>query len=155
MPVLRTRAGFASARSPSITARAQFGHSKYGVSRIVKGFLDLLTVKFLTGYGQRPQHVLGTLALDRCSFGIGAFGYLAILWVVSRLTPMDDVHLHDRALLYYAWGGLVIGGQLSSIGLLAELITAYHARDADTYSIAERTLGPSTRRDAQHDGSHG
>ena len=41
----------------------KFGRSKYGVTRFVKGFLDLLTVKFLTGFGQRPQHMLGTLGL--------------------------------------------------------------------------------------------
>jgi glycosyltransferase involved in cell wall biosynthesis len=39
----------------------KFGQSKYGFRRFVKGFLDLLTVYFLTGYGQRPQHLLGTL----------------------------------------------------------------------------------------------
>ena len=39
----------------------KFGRSKYGVTRIVKGFLDLLTVYFLTGFEQRPQHLLGTL----------------------------------------------------------------------------------------------
>src|SRR5690606_9211124 len=46
-----------------------YGHSKYGVWRIPKGFLELLTVKFLTGYGQRPQHLLGTLGLASFAFG--------------------------------------------------------------------------------------
>jgi glycosyltransferase involved in cell wall biosynthesis len=155
VPVLAHARGFRVGEIAINHRPRQFGHSKYGVSRIVKGFLDLLTVKFLTGYGQRPQHVLGTLALGSLTFGLGALFYLAVLWVVSRLTPMDDVHLHNTALIYYALGALVIGGQLLSIGLLAELITAYHGRNADTYSIAERTLGAFDARDAQHDGSHG
>ena len=51
IPVLAAARGFASARSRSIIAPRRFGHSKYGVRRFVKGFLDLLTVKFLTGFG--------------------------------------------------------------------------------------------------------
>ena len=49
--------------------------------RFVKGFLDLLTVKFLTGFGQRPQHLLGTIGL--VSFVLGGLGlvYLAVYWV--------------------------------------------------------------------------
>lgn len=155
VPVLAHARGFRVGEIAINHRPRQFGHSKYGLTRIVKGFLDLLTVKFLTGYGQRPQHVLGTLALGSLVFGLGSLGYLALMWVVSRLTPMEDVHLHNRALLYYALGALVIGGQLLSIGLLAELITAYYGRDADTYSIAERTLGAYDARDAQHDRSHG
>jgi len=155
VPVLAHARGFRVGEIAINHRPRRFGHSKYGVTRIVKGFLDLLTVKFLTGYGQRPQHVLGTLALGSLAFGMVSLGYLAALWIISRLTPMDDVHLHDRALLYYALGALLIGGQMLSIGLLAELITAYHGRDADTYSIAERTLGAFDARDAQHDGSHG
>ena len=50
----------------------RFGHSKYGVARFVKGFLDLLTVKFLTGFGQRPQHLLGAVGL--VSFVLGGIG---------------------------------------------------------------------------------
>ena len=62
----------------------KFGRSKYGVGRFVKGFLDLLTVKFLTGFGQRPQHVLGSVGL--LSFVVGAIMllYLAGYWLVSR-----------------------------------------------------------------------
>ncbi len=47
----------------------QFGHSKYGVRRFLRGFLDLLTVRFLTGYGQRPQHALGSWGLFFTALG--------------------------------------------------------------------------------------
>jgi hypothetical protein len=62
-PVLAAARGF---RVGEIEVRhrvRRFGQSKYGVSRFIKGFLDLLTVKFLTGFGQRPQHVLGSIGL--------------------------------------------------------------------------------------------
>jgi dolichol-phosphate mannosyltransferase len=63
----------------------EHGRSKYGVTRIVKGFLDLLTVKFLTGFGQRPQHMLGTLGLGSFFLGLLGLTGLACWWLVSRL----------------------------------------------------------------------
>ena len=54
----------------------KFGYSKYGLRRFTRGFLDLLTVKFLTGFGQRPQHMLGTLGL--LLFLIGGVGLARI-----------------------------------------------------------------------------
>jgi dolichol-phosphate mannosyltransferase len=118
----------------------QFGRSKYGVTRFVKGFLDLLTVKFLTGFSQRPQHVLGTIGL--ISFLLGAFGltYLAIYWVVGQLQPdWNLLPLHQRPAVIYSVGLLLLGGQLMSIGFLGELIIAYQGRDLQPYSIAEKT----------------
>ncbi len=118
----------------------RFGRSKYGIRRFVTGFLDLLTVKFLTGFGQRPQHLLGAVGL--ASFFLGGLGvvYLTCYWVLSQLRPdLGLTPLHERPALLYSLGALLLGGQLMSIGFLAELIIAYQARDSDTYSIAERT----------------
>ena len=47
--------------------------------------------------------------------------------------------MHERAIFYYSLAALLLGGQFMSIGFLAELITAYHGRDQDNYSIAEQT----------------
>ena len=117
----------------------QHGQSKYGWERIVKGFLDLVSVKFVTGYGQRPQHVLGGLGL--LGFLAGSLGsvYLAWLWISSRLNGMveDDVHLHTRALFYYALVSLLLGAQFMGMGLLAELFTSLMRPDISSYSIAE------------------
>src|SRR5262249_37019419 len=88
--------------------RRQFGRSKYGVRRFVKGFLDLLTVKFLTGFGQRPQHLLGTLGL--LFFFLGALGmvYLAVTWVVRRFDSDAFEPLHNRPLLIYSVAALLL-----------------------------------------------
>lgn len=115
-----------------------YGRSKYGFGRIAKGFLDLLTVKFLTDYGHRPQHVLGSLGL--VSFGIGALGllYLVITWLVRLSHPEAFEPLHQRPLLIYSAAALLLGVQLLSIGLLAEMLTAFNMRDEDRYSVAQR-----------------
>ena len=70
VPVLAAARGFRVGEIVVSHRPRQFGRSKYGFSRFVKGFLDLLTVKFLTGFGQRPQHLLGTVGL--ASFALGA-----------------------------------------------------------------------------------
>jgi dolichol-phosphate mannosyltransferase len=118
----------------------KFGKSKYGFSRLSKGLLDLLTVKFLIGYGQRPQHLLGTVGL--AAFLLGALGMfvLAVRWLLSRtIDGWAIVHLHQTASLYYSLGLFIIGAQFMSIGLLGEMIAAYLVRDTETYSIAEHT----------------
>ena len=120
----------------------EFGKSKYGLLRIPKGFLDLLTVKFLTGFGQRPQHVLGTLGLVSFSFGVLGLTWMTFGWVLSRLVPgWDPIHLTERAIFFYFLGAALLGGQFMSIGFLAELLTAFHSREADTYSISDRVGG--------------
>jgi glycosyltransferase involved in cell wall biosynthesis len=120
----------------------KFGHSKYGFKRFVKGFLDLLTVYFLTGFGQRPQHLLGTIGL--MFFGLGGLGMLmlAVYWVIKQALGLSDADwppLHQRPLGIYSLGALLLGGQFMSIGFLAEMFTAYYGRDIQAYSIKERT----------------
>jgi glycosyltransferase involved in cell wall biosynthesis len=139
IPVLAAARGF---RVGEIEVRHRprlHGHSKYGVRRFVKGFLDLLTVKFLTGFGQRPQHLLGSIGL--ASFAAGCIGllYLTYTWVVRLWNESAYLPLHERPLLIYSVAGLLLGGQMISIGFLAELITAYQSREEKGYSIAELT----------------
>lgn len=141
VPVLAAAKGFRTAEVVVRHRPRPYGHSKYGVSRLTKGLLDLLTVKFLVGYGQRPQHLLGTVGLTAFLFGGLGMSFLALRWCLSRLNdiPLDDVHLHETAALYYSLGLFLIGAQFLSIGLLGEMIAAYMVRDVDTYSIAEHT----------------
>ena len=114
------------------------GHSKYGAERFVKGSLDVLTVTFLTGFSQRPLHALGTVGL--LAFGLGAAGlaYLAGYWFLQQFAT-QPLPIGQRPLLFYSLGGLLLGAQMLSIGVLAELITAHGVRDHQAYSIAETT----------------
>ncbi|MFH1924439.1 MAG: glycosyltransferase family 2 protein [Planctomycetota bacterium] len=140
VPVLAAARGFRVGELVIQHRRRTFGRSKYGVTRFVKGFLDLLTVKFLTGFGQRPQHILGTVGLVSFLLGGGLLTYLAVYWVMSQLAPdLGLTPLHQRPLVVYSVGLLLLGGQLMSMGFLGELIIAYQQRDMKTYSIAERT----------------
>ncbi len=142
IPVLAAARGF-SVGELVINHRARkFGKSKYGFRRYMRGFLDLLTVKFITSFSQRPQHFLGSVGLF--SFGMGMLGlfYLAITWIIRAVYPEAPFEpLHNRPLMIYSLGGVLLGAQLFSMGILAELMTAYQSRNQDGYSIAEEAGG--------------
>lgn len=140
IPVLAAARGFRVAEVPVVHHPREHGYSKYGLSRLPKGFLDLLTVCFLTEYRQRPLHLLGSMGL--LSFGIGSLLmlWLTLSWIVTRMiSSFEPIHLHERAIFYYAIMALVVGVQLISMGILAELIIAAHRPNTIPFSIREIT----------------
>ena len=140
VPVLANAKGWQAGEVVVNHRRRQFGKSKYGVRRIVKGFLDLLTVSFLTGFGQRPQHFLGTVGLLAFSAGAIGLSLLTGRWCVDRIWQLEDpIELHKRAIFYYSIVSLLLGAQCISLGILAEMLTARRSREEDSYSISERT----------------
>lgn len=140
VPVLAHARGFRVTELAVNHRPRRHGVSKYGIRRFLRGFLDLLTVTFLTGYGQRPQHLLGGVGLLLLFLGISGLGYLALLWLLMHVIPvLDPTPIGNRPLLAYSAAALLLGGQALSLGLLAELVVAYTGREEDTYSVAERT----------------
>jgi glycosyltransferase involved in cell wall biosynthesis len=131
VPVLAHAKGFRVAEIVVRHRARQFGSSKYGVTRFIKGLLDLLTVRFLTRFGQRPLHVMGASGLGLLVLGMGGLLYLALVWIFGY-GPIGN-----RPLLVYSASLLIVGTQLVSLGILAELVTSYNIRAEDTYSIAE------------------
>jgi glycosyltransferase involved in cell wall biosynthesis len=139
IPVLAHARGFRVTELPVHHRPRRFGSSKYGVRRFARGFLDLLTVTFLTGFGQRPQHILGGFGL--CFLGLGFCGlfYLAVIWGCTHLVGADFGPIGTRPLLAYSIAAALLGAQALSLGLLAELLVAYTGKESDTYSIREVT----------------
>lgn len=117
-----------------------YGTSKYGFSRLIKGFLDLVTIYFLTAFAQRPLHLIGSVGLACFSFGGLGLVYLTIRWIWTRLIPGGEpLHLHEKAIFYYCITAVLLGAQFVTAGLLAELITSIARRDRAPASIAEAT----------------
>jgi dolichol-phosphate mannosyltransferase len=128
-----------------------YGHSKYGLSRLIKGFLDLLTIYFLTGFAQRPLHLIGSVGL--VCFTLGGFGlaYLTTRWVWTRtVSTGDPLHLHETAIFYYCITAAILGAQFLTAGLLAELLTSIARRDRSPASIAEVTPAAEEERIGDH-----
>lgn len=142
VPVLAASHGFRIGEI-SVQHRArQHGRSKYGWRRIYRGLLDLLTVAFLTNYRQRPQHLIGVLGGVCLLVGLFGLGAMAGYWVLREWQVLDPEvwsPLHQRPVVLYALGGLLLGSQLLSMGLLAELIIAQSSNKAHTYSVRQTT----------------
>ena len=144
IPVLAHARGFRVTEISVHHRERKFGQSKYGVRRFLRGFLDLLTVKFLTGFGQRPQHMLGAIGLLFLGLGFLGLGYLAVLWLLMNLPPLwggkllEASPIGPRPLLAYSVAAALLGGQSLSLGLLAELIVSNTVREQDTFSVAEQ-----------------
>jgi glycosyltransferase involved in cell wall biosynthesis len=116
-----------------------FGKSKYGAGRLIKGFLDLMTIYFITGYAQRPLHLMGTVGLVSFLGGLCGLTYLSIAWCVTRLVERFEVlHLHEKAIFYYCILAILFGAQLVVAGLLAEMLAAVVRPSNKPYSIAEK-----------------
>ncbi len=88
IPVLAHARGFRVGEVVVRHRARRHGKSKYGVMRMLKGFLDLLTVRFLTRFSQRPLHVLGGIGLALLTIGGLAMLYLAIVWLDPNHEPI-------------------------------------------------------------------
>ena len=151
IPVLAHARGFRVAELAVNHRPRRFGKSKYGVRRFARGFLDLLTVTFLTGFGQRPQHILGGFGLCFLALGFCGLLYLAVIWCCTHILGAGFGPIGTRPLLPYSIAATLLGAQALSLGLLAELLVAYTGKESDTYSIRQTTNGslspPSPAKD--------
>ena len=147
VPVLAAASGWKIGEIEVLHHARAHGVSKYGLSRLPKGFLDLLTICFLTGYSQRPLHLIGSAGLIAFVGGGGGLLLLSALWVTTRLFGDDPLHLHRTAAFYYCITAILLGGQFLVAGLIAELMTSIGRRTVPAASIAETTkMTPDARQ---------
>lgn len=139
IPALASWMGVRVAEVPVNDRKRRFGKSKYGIGRTFRVFLDLITVRFLLGYSTRPLHVFGGLGLG--SFGAGLL--IGIYLTFIKLVLGQDIG--TRPLLLLAILLVILGVQMLSMGLLAEMITrTYHeAQDKPIYAIREQLDSPA------------
>lgn len=103
----------------------KYGKTKYRSSRILRGFFDLITIKYLLSYRNRPLHVFGTIGLAIGSIGFIFDMYLLFIWLAGY-------GIGGRPLLMLAVLLTVLGLQFISLGLIGEMITNNSIRDPDS-----------------------
>lgn len=131
IPVFAVKQSFKVTEIPVEHRERHFGKSKFGIERNIKGFLDLLTVIFLTGYLKRPGHFFGALGL--MSF---FFGFLIGLYI-TYLRLMTGGIQSRHPLLFLGMLLMIIGVQLVSTGLLAEMIISAKEKSDSKQNIKE------------------
>jgi glycosyltransferase involved in cell wall biosynthesis len=125
IPALAADLGARLAELPVHHRPRTLGRSKYGLSRTLRVLLDLLTVRFLSGFATRPIQLFGLFGVVCSAVGVGLTGYLGFQRLVL------GVRLADRPLVLLAILLAVVGVQFVSLGLLGEmLVRTYHESQA-------------------------
>jgi len=130
IPILASYRGFRVAEIAVNHRPREHGKSRYGVSRYLRGFFDLLSVTFMGRYRHRPLHLFGGLGLL-----MGIAGSLVLLYLT--VIKIGGAAIGHRPLLTLGVLLIVVGIQLVSLGLLSELITSQHEERMDERSRAD------------------
>ena len=137
IPVLASWQGFRVSEVPVNHRARQFGRSRYGLERILRGFFDLLSVSFLTKYSRKPMHLFGLLGLLFSGIVVLICGYLAVLWFSGE-------GIGTRPLLLLGVLLILVGAQSFSIGLLGEFMAfQYQRKDARESLPVRESIGDS------------
>ena len=123
IPILARKAGFRRIGEKVVEHRPRkYGQSKFGLERMLKGYLDLITVLFMSHFGRSPMYVFGGLGTLMFLFGGGTTVWViaAKLWKQAHGLPLRPVA--DQPLFYLAMLAVVLGVQLFLAGFLGELI---------------------------------
>ena len=128
IPYLVASKGFSVTEIPVNHRSREFGNSKYGGSRMFKGFFDFLSVLFITKYSKRPLHIFGFIGFLLFAAGLVVNIILSYQWILNRYY-LDLPYSIDRPLLFLGILLLIIGIQIFSIGFIAELIVSYLSKN--------------------------
>ncbi len=126
LPALAHFDGYRVAEIPVQHHARQYGRTKFGASRFINGFLDLVTVLFLVRYIKKPLHLFGIAGLLLMFFGFAILAWLTWGW-------FQGVWIGNRPIFFLGFLLLVFGAQVFSLGLIAEMMTRAQA-DRREYS---------------------
>lgn len=135
LPIMAHFAGFRVGEVSVVHHERRYGHSKYGLERIPRGALDLITVLFLYQYGRRPLHLFGIGGMLLLGTGFLINLYLTVLWFIG------DRPIGNRPLLLLGVLLMLVGFQTLTIGLVAELMVSSIQRDEDPLNVASSVEG--------------
>ena len=134
IPILAKWAGFRKIGEKVVAHRPRkYGVSKFGWERFVNGFLDLLSIQFITRFGKKPMHFFGLLGM--ITFLVG---FIAVVWLaIERFSAGSNYGLTNRPLFYVALTTMIMGTLFFMAGYLGELV-ARSSADRNHYLIEDR-----------------
>lgn len=128
IPVLAHRKGFRIAEIEVEHHAREFGKSKYGIERYMRGLFDSMTVAFLGRFYDRPMYFFGKIGMVLCLLGGLICGYLAVIWFMGQ-------GIGDRPLLMLGVLLLILGVQMFSTGFIGDMLVdaTYHKRYSEAH----------------------
>ncbi len=137
IPILAKKAGFHKIGEKVVEHHPRkYGTSKYGLARFMKGYLDLLTISFITRFGKSPMHLFGSLGTLMFLIGFVMAGYLGINKLVFVHNHLRAPLVTDSPYFYIALTVMIIGSILFLTGFLGELINR-NSPERNNYLIKE------------------
>lgn len=135
MPLLAKWAGFKKIGEKVVEHRARkYGYSKFGISRLVTGFLDLMSLMFVGKFGKRPMHLFGTLGTLMFMVGLCSVLYIGVVKAIALANHNFGVLVVDNPWFYISLTCMVMGTTLFVTGFLAELV-ARSSSDRNNYVV--------------------
>ena len=139
IPVIAKWGGFTRITEKEVEHRARkYGITKFGLERFINGFLDLLSIMFVTRFGKRPMHLFGFIGTVMFIIGFVMAGYLGVSKLWSVMNNEYARLITQRPSFYISLSCMIIGSQMFLAGFLGELISR-SAVDKNHYQISERT----------------
>ncbi|MEO9893130.1 glycosyltransferase family 2 protein [Aurantibacter sp.] len=143
IPVLAKNAGYSNIGEKVVQHQARkYGNTKFGMSRFINGFLDLITIWFVSKFGKRPMHLFGAFGVLMFVIGFGFAAYLGIDKVFINKTGRL---ITDRPQFYIALTAMLMGSQLFLAGFIGEIIIRSRKNES-RYNISEK-LDQSTQKE--------
>jgi glycosyltransferase involved in cell wall biosynthesis len=138
IPMLAKEAGFRKIGEKVVEHRARkFGVTKYGLDRFIKGYLDLLTIGFITRFGKNPMHLFGSLGSLMFFIGFAMAGYLGIRKLVFVSHHLRAPLVTTSPYFYIALTVMIIGSFLFLTGFLGELVNR-NSSERNSYLIKDK-----------------
>jgi glycosyltransferase involved in cell wall biosynthesis len=138
IPILAKKAGFSRIGEKIVDHKPRkYGISKYGLDRFMKGYLDLLTIGFITRFGKSPMHLFGSLGTLMFFIGFIMAGYLGINKLVCINNNLRAPLVTDSPYFYIALTAMIIGTVLFLTGFLGELINR-NSSERNNYLIKDK-----------------
>jgi glycosyltransferase involved in cell wall biosynthesis len=138
IPILAKEAGFKKIGEKVVEHRSRkYGVTKYGLDRFIKGYLDLLTVGFITRFGKSPMHLFGALGTLMFFIGFIMAGYLGIRKMSFITHHLRAPLVTDSPYFFIALTVMIIGTLLFLTGFLGELINR-NSSERNKYLISDR-----------------
>lgn len=123
IPVLAKNAGFGKIGEKPVKHQARkYGESKFGINRFINGFLDLITIWFLSRYGKRPMHLFGAVGVLMFVIGFISTTFIIVVKLIKLYSGFETILVTSNPLFYIALTAMIIGTQLFLAGFLGEII---------------------------------
>jgi glycosyltransferase involved in cell wall biosynthesis len=135
IPVLAKWAGFSNITEQVVEHQSRkYGVTKFGLERFVNGFLDLMTITFVSRFGKKPMHFFGVLGSLMFLLGFGLFIYIGGAKLYAMFSDIPAKNIANMSSFYIALTAQIIGVQLFLAGFIAEMISR-NAYDRNNYQV--------------------